>query len=57
MAVAPGKRILPLTDAQQEYLQQFRQAVLYAKSALADPVKKAEYQAAARNSRLAYPSS
>jgi hypothetical protein len=54
MSSAPGKRTLPLTEAQQMHQQQFKQAVLYAKAVLADPDKKAEYESAARNGESAY---
>jgi hypothetical protein len=54
MSVAPGKRTHPLTEAQQRHLQQFREAVVYAKSVLADQEKKAEYKAAAKNGESAF---
>ena len=54
MAVAPGKRTKPFTDAQLQHLQQFKEAVLYAKSILTDPDKKAEYKAAAKNGESAF---
>ena len=54
MAIAPGKRTKPLTDPQLQHLQQFKEAVLYAKSVMDEPDKKAEYKAAAKNGETAY---
>ena len=54
MSAAPGKRTRPLTESQQLHLQQFKEAVIYAKSVMADPDKKAAYQAAVNNGRSAY---
>jgi hypothetical protein len=41
---APGRRILPMTEAQLLHLEQFREAVIYAKSVMANPGRKAEYE-------------
>ena len=49
MTVAPGRRTSPQTDAQLEHQQQFREAVIYAKAAMADPVLNGEYGAAAKS--------
>jgi hypothetical protein len=48
MAVAPGRRTKPPTDAQLEQQQRFREAVIYAKSVMADPVLNGEYVNAAK---------
>jgi hypothetical protein len=44
MSAAPGKRTRPLTESQQLHLQQFKEAVIYAKSVMADPGRKAVYE-------------
>ena len=54
MAVAPGKRTKPFTDAQLAHLQQFKEAVFYAKSVLNDAVQKGEYKSAAKNGESAF---
>jgi len=54
MSSAPGKRTHPLSEDQLLHRQEFKEAVLYAKSVLADPDKKAEYEAAAKDGESAF---
>jgi hypothetical protein len=54
MAAAPGRRTHALSQAQKLHQQHFKQAVLYAKAVMADPQKKAEYMAAAKEDISAY---
>ena len=54
MGSAPGKRTKPLSDAQLNLIGQFKEAVIYAKSVLANPDKKADYAAAAVKGESAY---
>jgi hypothetical protein len=49
LSVAPGRRTKPQTEAQLEHQQHFREAVIYAKTAMADPVMKGAYDAAVKS--------
>ena len=49
LSSAPGKRSRPLTEEQLLHHQQFREAVIYAKSVMADPAMKSEYEPSVSN--------
>jgi hypothetical protein len=54
MAVAPGRRTKPPTDAQLEQQQRFREAVICATSVMNDPVLKEDYKVAAKGDESAF---
>ena len=54
ISTAPGKRTRPLSEVQQLHVQLFREAVIYAKSVIADDAKKAVYEAAVKNGKSAF---
>jgi hypothetical protein len=54
VSMAPGHREVPQTTAQNLHHQKFREAVMYAKSVLADPGMKQKYQSAAKDGETAF---
>ena len=54
VASLPGPWVKPFTEPQQVHHQQFKEAIKYAKSVIADPEKKAGYKAAAINGMSAF---
>ncbi len=50
----PGPRRTPPTEKQQEIHDRFRMGSMYAKAAMADPARKAAYEAAGNSDQSAY---
>lgn len=54
IASKPGARTGELSDAQKQNQKRFQQAIVYAKSAVADPDTKSAYKAAAEEGESPY---
>ncbi len=54
VAKAPKKKVTEWTEAQQQHRLKFQEAILYAKSAIADETTKEAYKAVAKEGQTAY---
>lgn len=50
----PDRSNTPQSDKQKEHQQEFQQAIVYAKNALADPIQKAAYEAKTDGNQTAF---
>ena len=54
ISTAPEKKERELSEAQKEHQRLFQEAILYGKGVIADPSKKAEYEAKAEEGQSAF---